>query len=148
VDVELSMATDGIACALDLGRLVPASEMGGTGLTVFSGWEVVRVVGITTGTLVANVRADSAPAPPVIIGAVEVGMIAAEDGCVLRTDVVVDGLDVGTTAMEGALCAVVVVGKTLVGGIAGTEALCTVPATADATVENSDAPGTTVADEE
>ena len=42
VDVKLSMATDGIACALDLGRLVPASEMGGTGLTVFSGWEVVE----------------------------------------------------------------------------------------------------------
>ena len=89
----------------------------------------------------------------------------------LRTVVVVDGLDVGTTAVEGALfvinvvegskveerivvgtagalCAVVVVGKTLVGGIAGTEALCTVPATADAAVENPDVPGTTGTDEE
>lgn len=166
VDVELSMATDGIACGLVFGRLVPASEMGGAGLTVFSGWEVLNVVGITAGMLVADVKAEPAPAPPAISGAVDVGDTADEDACVLRT-VVVDGLDVGTTAVEGALCVVnvvdgsiddtavgtavalcaVVVGKTLVCGIAGTEALCTVPAAADA-VEKPDVPGTAGTDEE
>jgi hypothetical protein len=168
VDVELSIATDGIACALVLGKLVGSSEMGGTGLTVFSGWEVLSVVGMTTGMLVSDVTADPAP-PPAVAGKLEAGMIAAEDGCVLCAVVVVDGLDVETTAVEGALyvfivvdgsrtdgtivigtagtlCAVTV-GPTFVGGIAGTEALCDVPAAADAAVKKPDVPGTAGADE-
>lgn len=154
VDVELSMATDGIACALVFGRLVPASEMDGTGLTVFSGWEVLKVVGMTTGMLVSDVTAELAPASPAIARAVDVGMIAAEDGCVLRAVELVDGLDVGTTAVEGALCVVNVEDGSTVGTIVigtegtlcavtvGTEALGTVPVAADAAVENPDAPGT------
>lgn len=169
VDVEFSMATDGIACALVLGRSVGSSEMGGTGLTVFSGWEVLSVVGMTTGMLVSDVTTGLAPVVPAIAGAVEVGIIAADDGCVLCAVVIVDGLDVGTTAMEGALYVVIViddsrtdgtivigtagtlcavtVGTTFVGGIAGTEALCDVPAAADAAVEKLDIPGIAGADE-
>lgn len=147
VDVELSMATDGIACALAFGWLVPASEMGGTGLMVFWGCKVLKVIGMTTG-MVADVTLDPFPAPaPAMEGEIEVGMTAAEGRCEVRTVVVVDGLDVGTTTVEGALYPVVV-GTMLVGGIAGTESLCTVPAAADVAVEKPEISGTAGTDEE
>lgn len=172
VDVELSIATDGIACALVFGRLTPASEMGGTGLTVFSGWVVLSVVDMMTGRLESDVTADPAPSPA-ISGGVEVGTTAAEDDFVVRAVVVVD-IMVGTTAVDGALYVVnvvdgsrtdgtivigtagtlcaVTVGTTLVAGIAGIEALYTVSAAADAaadaTVEKPDVPETTGTDEE
>ena len=169
VDVELSMATDGIPCALVFGRSVPTSEIGGTGLTVFSGWVVLSVVGLMTGRLVSDVTADPAPSPA-IAGEVVVGTMAAENDCVVRAVVVVDGLDVGTTAVEGALYVVnvvdgseidgtivigtagtlcaVTVGATLVAGIAGIEALYTVPAAADAAIEKSGVPVTAGIDDE
>lgn len=169
VDVELSMATDGIPCALVFGSSVPTSEMGGTGLTVFSGWVVLSIVDLMTGRLVSGVTADPAPSPATA-GEVVVGTIAAEDDRMVRAVVVVDGMDVGITAAEGALYVVnvvdgpkidgtivigtagtlcaVTVGATLVAGIAGIEALYTVPAAADAAVEKPGVPVTAGTNEE
>lgn len=112
---------------------------------------MLKVVDVTMGRLVSDVTADPAASPPTTAGIVEVGMVTAEDGYVVRA-AVVESSEVETTAVEGALCVINVVDAsnfdvTVVAGIAGTEALCTDPAAADATVEKPEVPGTTGTDD-